>query len=218
MNHFGRMRRVRRTVRPVLLLVALLVGATGCIGDSGDAEPTSSATSSSPETKKPKPRPPTDSASPAPNDRPFPADTSPDDGGHGSGNGLAVTNVRTAAHPGFDRVVFDLGGTGKPGWRVEYVAEPRADGSGKRVRLEGTVFLQVVLRGIGHPFDTGIEPFGDGNTRIPGTGTKGVAEIWPGGFFEGEQQAFIGLTGEPRPFRVFALDNPTRVVVDVYSE
>ncbi|MGZ5400671.1 MAG: AMIN-like domain-containing (lipo)protein [Nocardioides sp.] len=37
----------------------------------------------------------------------------------------------------------------------------------------------------------------------------------PGGVFEGEQQAFIGLTGVERPFRVRALADPVRVVVDV---
>ena len=82
------------------------------------------------------------------------------------------------------------------------------------MRFKRTVFLQVILRGVGLPFDTGVEPFGDSTTRVPGTGTKGVAEIAPGGVFEGEQQAFIGLAGTSgrsclRPHR------PARVVVDV---
>ncbi|HET7350848.1 MAG TPA: hypothetical protein VFJ28_07915 [Marmoricola sp.] len=37
-----------------------------------------------------------------------------------------------------------------------------------------------------------------------------------GGFFESDQQALIGLSGDQRPFRVFALSNPARVVVDVH--
>ena len=86
------------------------------------------------------------------------------------------------------------------------------------MRLKGTVFLRVILRGVGLPVDTGVEPFGDDSTRVPGTGTKGVGEIAPGGVFEGEQHAFIGLTGTMRPFRVFALANPTRVVVDVHAD
>ena len=76
------------------------------------------------------------------------------------------------------------------------------------------MFLQVILRGVGLPFDTGVDPFGDSTTRLPGTGTTGVAEIAPGGVFEGEQQAFIGLTGAQRPFRAFALTHPARVVVE----
>jgi len=126
-----------------------------------------------------------------------------------------LVGIRVGRHPDFDRVVFDLTGTGTPGWHVEYTVRPRADGSGDPVKLRGTVYLQVVLRGMGLPYDTGVTPDGDSTTRIPGTGTQGIAEIAPGGVFEGDQQAFIGLTGDRRPFRAFALANPTRVVVDV---
>jgi hypothetical protein len=196
-----------------LLLLAVLVGATGCGGDSTkDADPSTTGPSNAPATT------PTGSPSAQGSVRPFPADTSADDGGHGSGNRLGLTDVRVGRHPGFDRVVFELGGTGTPGWRVEYTTTPRADGSGARVRLKGTVFLQVVLRGVGLPDDVGIAPFGNSRTRIPGTGTHGVAEVAPGAVFEGDQQAFIGLTGAQRPFRAFALTNPARVVVDVQDD
>lgn len=127
----------------------------------------------------------------------------------------ALVGVRTSRHPGYDRVVFDLGGTGRPGWRVEYVSRPTADGSGEPVILRGKAFLRVTLRGLGLPYDTGIEPIGDDTTRFPGTGTRAVAEIAPGGVFEGDQQAFIGLTGTERPFRVFTRTTPARVCVDV---
>jgi hypothetical protein len=204
---------VRRTAAaPALLVLVLLVGVTGC-GDSTDnADPTIE-----PATGAPMTRTPTATSTPSPQAslRPFPADIRVDDGGYGSGNGLGLTGVRVARHPGFDRVVFDLGGTGTPGWRVEYTTRPRSDGSGEPVRLKGAVFLQVALRGMGLPEGTGLAPFGDSTTRLPGTGTQGIAEIAPGGVFEGDQLAFIGLTGAKRPFRAFALANPARVVVDV---
>jgi len=214
---------MRTTAAPALFALVLLLSA-GCTGESPeDADPSSAAASAAPNEPAPSGRTPSGapdaSSSPKPGAAsPFPADTRADDGGHGSGNGLGLTGVRTAPHPGYDRVVFDLDGTGTPGWRVEYVTKPRAEGSGAPVRLEGRVFLQVVLRGVGLPVDTGVEPFGDSTTRIPGTGTKGVAEIAPGGVFEGEQQAFIGLRGTKRPFRAFALTDPTRVVVDVRAD
>jgi hypothetical protein len=199
-------------------MLALLVGAAGCsddMADDTDQEVASApATSSAPPREAPTA---TSTATPEASTPPFTADTLPDDGGHGSGNGLGLTGVRTARHPGYDRVVFDLGGTGTPGWRVEYTTSPTYEGSGDPVMLKGTVFLQVILRGVGLPYDTGLAPYGDDTTRLPGTGTKGVAEIAPGGVFEGEQQAFIGLTGAQRPFRVFALTNPARVVVDVHD-
>jgi hypothetical protein len=191
-----------------------MVGAAGC-GDRSidDADSTiTSATSSAPTT-----RTPTVITSPQVSAPPFPADIVVADGGYGSGNGLGLTGVHVAGHPGFDRVTFDLGGNGTPGWRVEFTSRPRYDGSGDPVRLKGTVFLQVFLRGLGLPEDTGVAQFGDNTTRIPGTGSQRVAEIAPGGVFEGDQQAFIGLTGSQRPFRVFALTNPARVVVDVQN-
>jgi hypothetical protein len=148
-------------------------------------------------------------------DPPFSSATRSVDGGAGSGNGLGLTDVRTARHDGYDRVVFELDGSGTPGWYVDYTDDPVADGSGEPVALEGTAYLSVVLRGMGLPFDTGVAAYGDDSTRVPGTGTEGITEVAPGGVFEGDQQAYVGLTGEQRAFRVLALDHPTRVVVDV---
>lgn len=182
-------------------LLVLVVSAAGCGDDSTDVAEPSPATHTT--------------AVPQDLAPPFPTHTRPDDGGHGSGNGLGLTGVRTARHPGYDRVVFDLAGTGTPGWRAEYTTSPTHEGSGEPMTIKGQVFLQVVLRGVGLPYDTGVTPFGDDTTRVPGTGTEGVVEIAPGGVFEGEQQAFISLTGATRPFRVFSLTNPARVVVDV---
>lgn len=215
---------MRRTAAPALLVLALVVGAAGCGEDSNSTSgpevasppktPTTSETSEAPAT-------PTATATGDPlaetGSEPF-TGIVPDDGGPGSGNGLGLVGVRTARHDGYDRVVFDLGGTGKPGWRVQYTDEPASDGSGEPVALKGTVFLQVLLRGLGMPYDTGVEPFGDHSTRVPGTGTRAVTEIAPGGVFEGDQLAFIGLTGTRRPFRVFTLTKPTRLVVDVIDD
>ncbi len=180
---------------PVLLALALAAGAAGCGNGPTDAGPAVASVS-------------TTSTVPA-----FPSDTRPQDGGYGSGNGLGLTDVRTSQEDGFDRVVLELGGTGTPGWQVEYTTRPRADGSGEPVTLEGTAYLQVALRGLGMTYDTGVAPYGDMKTRVPGAG--GVAEVAPGGFFEGDQLALIGLTGAERPFRVYTLADPTRVVVEV---
>lgn len=212
-------RRAAVTVVPTLAVLL----AAGCGGDPApDAGPTASPsspgpssplTSSSPATPAPPPSPTGSSG----DDRglPFPADLRPDvGGGQGSGNGLTVTDVRVGRQAGYDRVVLELGGTGRPGWRVEYVAVPRADGSGERLDLDGDSFLQVDLRGMGLPFETGVDE--DARDRVPGVG--GVAEVAPGGVFEGHQLAFVGLDGDRRPFRAFALTGPTRVVVDVVRD
>ncbi len=206
---------------PALIGLALLLGATGCGGGASPEaeEPGSPSASSSPSTStspstsgSPSASPSASASSPA-STPPFQADLKPDDGGQGEGNGLGVTGVRVARNDGFDRVVFDLGGTGTPGWRVAYVARPVQEGSGDPVTITGSTYLQVDLRGMGMPDDTGVPAFGDSTTRIRGAG--GITEVAPGAVFEGQQQAFIGLTGSRRPFRAFRLSNPTRVVVDV---
>ena len=35
--------------------------------------------------------------------------------------------------------------------------------------------------------------------------------------FEGQVQLFVGMSGEPRPYRVFLLQEPMRLVVDVQT-
>jgi len=148
---------------------------------------------------------------------PFPADTRWDTA-EPSGEGetfLSVTDVRVAAHDRYDRVVFDLDGTGsgKPGWRVEYVDQASDDGSGHAVEVDGDAVLRVSLSGTAAPTDSGVEEFsGD---RIAPDGTESVDEIVYRYWFEGYTTAFLGIDEGERPFRVFLLENPTRVVVDV---
>ncbi|MGZ8596560.1 MAG: AMIN-like domain-containing (lipo)protein, partial [Actinomycetota bacterium] len=154
---------MRNTAAPTLLALALLVGATGCGDDwaddrGDDADPTVApppSASGEPTTRTPTA---TSSATPETSTPPFTPHQLSDDGGHGSGAGLGVTGVRTFRQSGYDRVVFDLGGTGTPGWRVEYTTRPTAEGSGDPVTLHGTVFLHVILRGVGLPYDTGLAP------------------------------------------------------------
>ena len=143
---------------------------------------------------------------------PFEADTQPDTE-EPEGNGLTVTDVTVGRHDGYDRVVFTLGGQGQPGWRVEYVNSPTRQGSGDPFTPAGEAFLSVVLSGVGYPFDTGVQEY-DGPRSIPGGEAEVVEEVQVQGVFEGQYDGAIGLT-DRRPFRVFRLDGPPRVVVDV---
>ena len=147
---------------------------------------------------------------------PFSANTEPDVA-EPTGAGetfLSVTNVRVAAHDGYDRVVFDLDGrgSGRPGWRVEYVDEATDDGSGHAVDVSGDAILRVSLSGTATPTDSGVEGF-SGDRIEPGT--ESIDEIVYRYWFEGYTTAFIGVDKSERPFRVFLLENPTRVVVDI---
>ncbi|WP_129789621.1 AMIN-like domain-containing (lipo)protein [Promicromonospora panici] len=148
---------------------------------------------------------------------PFAANTQPDtaeptDEGQ---TFISVTNVRVAVHDRYDRVVFDLDGkgSGKPGWRVEYVDQASDDGSGHAVEVDGDAILRVSISGTATPTDSGVEEFsGD---RIEPEDTESVDEIVYRYWFEGYTTAFLGIDDGERPFRVFLLENPTRVVVDV---
>ncbi|MFC8801739.1 hypothetical protein ACFT2C_28715 [Promicromonospora sp. NPDC057138] len=148
---------------------------------------------------------------------PFAANTEPDTA-EPTGAGetfLSVTDVRVAEHDGYDRVVFDLDGkgSGKPGWRVEYVDQATDDGSGQAVQVDGDAILRVSLSGTATPTDSGVEEFsGD---RIEPADTESVNEIVYRYWFEGYTTAFLGIDDGEKPFRVFLLENPTRVVVDV---
>lgn len=148
---------------------------------------------------------------------PFAANTEPDTA-EPTGEGetfLSVTNVRVAEHDGYDRVVFDLDGkgSGQPGWRVEYVDQATDDGSGHAVQVDGDAILRVSISGTATPMDSGVEEFsGD---RIEPDDTESVDEIVYRYWFEGYTTAFLGIDDGEQPFRVFLLENPTRVVVDV---
>jgi len=142
----------------------------------------------------------------------FAADTE-DDLAEATGGPLSVVAVRAAAHGGYDRVVFELAGenAGRPGWRVGYVEAPGADGSGDPVEVAGEAYLQVMITGTGYPEDTGQDLFT--GTTDP-AGAAAVRQVVTRGVFEGQTQAFVGLS-EQLPFRVFSLADPPRVVVDV---
>ena len=146
-------------------------------------------------------------------EEPFPADTAVDEQ-EPSGGPLTVTQVRVAHHDGYDRVVFELAGqvAGEPGWRVEYVEDPRQQGSGAPVDVEGDAALGVTITGVGYPFDTGQEEVSEA-PALP-SDLAVVTDLELGGVFEGHYEAFIGTSGRA-PFRVFRLSDPARVVVDV---
>ncbi len=154
-----------------------------------------------------------EASAPSSNAAPFPANTDPDTGEASADARVTVSDVRVGRQDGFDRVVFEVAGTGTPGWRVEYVDSASAQGSGAPVDVAGDAVLQVTLTGAGYPYDTGVEEFPT-RTPVRAAGTRSVTEVVFGGTFEGTSEAFVGTTGRT-PFRAYALSNPARVVVEV---
>jgi hypothetical protein len=218
-----------------LLAALVLTGCTAGEQDGGEPSPgetTPAPIASSPSDTPPSDPPPSETDEPdEPDDTPDPAASATEvatgppfsanarpDTAEPTGEGetfLSVTDVRVAAHDGYDRVVFDLDGTGsgRPGWRVEYVDQATDDGSGHAVEVGGDAILEVSLSGTATPMDSGVEDFS--RDRIEPEGTESVDEIVYRYWFEGYTSAFLGIDEGERPFRVFLLENPTRVVVDV---
>jgi hypothetical protein len=221
------MTRTRPSVRRPLLAgsaVALLALVAACAGADDGASDDASTTAAPPAATSPAASPaPTatatgdaadadadaDAAAPA-----FPADTTADTAEASADAALTVTDVRVGHHDGFDRVVLEVGGTGTPGWRVEYVDAAVADPSDEPVDLAGDSVLRVTVEGTVLPYETGLTeaPIG---APLTAAGSTAVAEAVYLGAFEGQSQALVGVTGEPRPFRAYLLQDPVRVVVDV---
>lgn len=142
------------------------------------------------------------------------ADTGPQRADASDDAHLTVAGLRIGDHDGFDRVVYELGGTGIPGWTVRYVDLAVQDGSGEVIPISGNAVLEVLITGSGYPFDTGVAEY-DGPNPLPGDGTELVTEARISGVFEGTTQSFIGLESGDHPFTVSTLSNPTRLVVDI---
>jgi hypothetical protein len=204
-------------LRSAGLLTALLLAA-GCASqtETRDAAATGGASSSSAaDESSASSAPVSDEDASLPGDAtasPFPADTDADVAEPDAAQELTVTAVRAARHDGFDRVVFELSGSGTPGWTVEYVDAASAQGSGDPVDVPGQAVLQVTLQGTSYPYETAAEEIPRGAVPVPGT--QDVAGVVYDGTFEGTSVAWIG-TAERAPFRVYSLTGPSRVVVEV---
>jgi hypothetical protein len=202
-----------------VLLSLLLAGPVllaGC-GDDGTSEAgATSSASTQPPSKEGSEESTADAAAPTETetaDAPdFVANTDADLQAASADAAVTVSAIRIGAHDGFDRVVFEVGGTGTPGWDVRYVDTASSQGSGDPVDVAGNAVLQVTVTGAGYPYDTGVEEYAGG--PLTGSGTSAVTEVVWNATFEGTSVAFIGTAAE-NPFRVYALSDPTRVVVEV---
>jgi hypothetical protein len=206
---------MRRTVQALVPLSALVLLASCGGGDTEEAGASSSAavtTSSATASSAPVGSDPEGAGQAQPTT--FPADTSPDTGDATAGEGpTVVTALRVGDQDGFDRIVLEVSGSAVPGWDVAYVDAPTAEGSGEPLDVPGTAYLRVTLTGVTNPYEA------PQVTEVPrgaiaGPGAGAVQGVFYDSTFEGQALAYVGVSAE-RPFRVHALENPARVVVDV---
>ena len=195
---------MRRT--PTALLAAALLTACGGADDARTGDP-ASTTSAGPPTAAGPSDVPTESG-PA-----VPQGTAARTAESSGDWDLVLTDVRLGDHDGYDRIVLEFAGTGTPGWAVGYVDRAVLDGSGERVTLDGDAIMDVYASGTTYP-GSDADHYG-GPTRLEPDGGGAVDEVYVGGTFEGYTQVLAGITGGPAAFRVFALTDPSRLVVDV---
>jgi hypothetical protein len=126
-----------------------------------------------------------------------------------------LTNIRTGRHDCYDRMVFDLRG-GTAGYRVQYVTNVYADGSGQLIPLSGGAKLQIVALAPAYDINTGQTTYpGVVGKKLPGVKLSGYQTFHDAkyaGSFEGQTTVGLGVRAR-LPFRVLTLDN--RIVVDV---
>lgn len=125
---------------------------------------------------------------------------------------LTVTSVRICHHDGFDRVVFDLEGSGDPGWFMDYADSPTQQASGRLVEYQGNTAINVNLDGMRYPFETGIEE--PTITTEENCQPTIVTDVVSAGTFEGRSQFVIGLSSRGA-YSAQLLQDPKRVVVDI---
>lgn len=127
--------------------------------------------------------------------------------------GLAIEDVRVGSHDGYDRIVIQLSGEDGAGWHVGYKDTPTEQGSGLPIAYPGDNALVVYVHGTGYPFELGVEDLTVGTLKPEKT--KAVDQLKGAGMFEGTTEYVVSINGERRPFRVFHLKDPQRIVIDI---
>lgn len=212
--------------RTAAFLLAAALGLSACAGGDDAPGDGSSPTPTPVDTGSPSP---TETASPSPtaspgdttNDGdddapPFPANAEPDTGEAAGGSVGTLADIRVGGHEGFDRVVFEFTGSGTPSWNVRYVEEAIQDASGEPVPVDGDAILEVTLFSVEIPEPDGT--FYDGPDEIRVEATEQVKEVVYSSLFEGYLQAFIGVDDGEQPFRAYAMEDPSRIVVEVRDD
>lgn len=131
----------------------------------------------------------------------------------GSGSNAAVlTAVRIAAHPNYDRIVFEFSGAALPGYHIEYIDKPvRSCGSGEVVPLAGDGWLEIRMMPAAAHNDAGEATV---KTSEFSPGLSIVKELKSTCDFEADLTWVAGVSS-PNRYRVLELKEPTRLVVDV---
>jgi hypothetical protein len=204
-------RLARRSILTVLALAALTSVSAGCQHSTNPTTPppsTASSPATTPATIAPQPTATT--ATPAQQAWPTSPRTT-------AGTGGLLVAIRAARHPGYDRVVFEFR-DGLPPAQLRYAPYILEDPRGGLLGLQGRAFLQVVFQHASTvdqnvPTLPGYRKTYTGPTVIT-TGFPSLAQVRLAGDFEMALSFGLGLQRRVG-FRVLALADPPRLVIDV---
>ena len=203
--------RPARLVLGLLVLTLLALGACDRSGSDDRAGPGTTAVSRAPATTTTAPASTTTTGAPA-----WTTEAKAGPGGREPPDGPSakLTAVRAAAHPGYDRVVFQFEGARVPGYRIEYVGEiTLGESDDEFLTLQGGALVQATFQG------SASDDHRPGTQTVPDRFTPGLAQVKQIGLaedWEGLVRLGIGLDHRAG-FRVLELRDPVRVVVDVAS-
>lgn len=129
--------------------------------------------------------------------------------------GIGLTNISLAATDKTDRVTFQFTGTAIPGWAVHYVKQAVSNtNTQSEFPVTGQSIIEVLIREAANPFESGVPPY-SGPPIVTDPDLRTIGEVRYASALRGVTQAFIGLATPQRAFRVTALTDPTRIVVEV---
>lgn len=122
------------------------------------------------------------------------------------------TAIRVGRQEGFDRVVFEFGSGGLPGYTIEYVDRPiRQCGSGNAVSVAGAAWLRVAMTPARAHDDAGNVTVAE---RTLSPALPAVRQIRLTCDFEAHLEWVVGVSGR-KQYRILELRNPDRLVVDI---
>ena len=124
---------------------------------------------------------------------------------------LVVTQMRVGEHEDFDRVVLEFSGEGSPGWDARWTQEAATQGKGDPIEVDGEYQLTIIGTGVIMP--VGEDPgsyLGISDLTLDGSGLR---EAYYDPTYEAQYQLVIGT--DSQDYRIFALTDPTRLVVDI---
>ncbi|MEX1181907.1 MAG: hypothetical protein WEF86_01635 [Gemmatimonadota bacterium] len=216
--------------RPIALLVLVLPGIIACAGDGppetgpGDpaaAPPSASASASASPSASPTALPQNGAGSgpvrqPQRDEESEPAGvgwtTDASRAEKPEAGAATLSDVRTARHDGFDRVVLDFDAGPVPGHVVAYGdGRIMQCGSGAEVHVPGAARLRILLYPANAHTEEGLATVADRDRTLELPNLRALRLICD---FEAQVEWVAGVASQTQ-YRVFELSDPARLVVDI---